>query len=258
MNFLWFVFLSIIQGVTEFLPISSSGHLALIQIFFRRSDVSFMSFDIILHLGSLFAIFFYFKKDLREIIFYLNKYPKLLLNILIGTLPVCITGFFFKKIVEASFKSFLLIGICYFITAFSILLTYFFKKKKKSNTIENLSSFGAFIIGIFQSLAIFPGISRSGMTISAGILVGLDYQSSFFFSFLLAIFAIMGATIFEMPNFFKESIPVGYSILGILISFVVSYLSLSLLKKFLEKDKFILFGYYCLFLGLFIFLLLIL
>ena len=172
------VFLGLIQGLTEFLPISSSGHLVIGQklLGFEYPPVLFV---ILVHCGTLFAIIFYFNK--RIIVFY-KSYNNLRL-IFIGSLPAVLIGLFLNDYLEALFDSLIVVGLCFFITAGLLFLTNFVKKANKDfSKIDGITSFK---IGCLQALAILPGVSRSGSTISAGPWHGLKKETAFAFSFYL-------------------------------------------------------------------------
>jgi undecaprenyl-diphosphatase len=234
------------------LPISSSGHLVILQKFFGFSKAP-VSFDILLHLGTLIAVVFFFKKDLLDLIINWQKKTKLLFLILVGSLPAGFVGIFFKKQLENSFNSPLIVGIGYLVTAIFLFSTHFIRLKRLGS-LNQIKISDAFLIGIFQALAILPGISRSGSTIVAGRWRGLSESASFSFSFLLAIPAIIGAVILELPDIFANGNHLGYSLLGMLISAVIGLFSLKFLQNVLKNRKFFLFGFYCFSLGILILL----
>ena len=236
-----------IQGVTEFLPISSSGHLVIIQSLLGINQPG-NDFEILVHLGTLGSIFYVFQNDILEILRSLKKKStiKFLKLIILGTLPAVLVGLNFKNQIALLFENITNVSFALIFTGTVLVSTYFLKRRDLKN------SFGkAFLIGVFQSIAIIPGISRSGMTISMALLLGLSPKKAAKFSFMLAIPAISGAgilTALDTTNGF--SLP--YSILfgGLISSFLVGVLSLKILMKLLKDGKFHFFGVYCVLIGL--------
>ncbi len=248
------VLLGIVQGVTEFLPISSSGHLVLVQNWLQIHPPPFY-FDIFVHLITLTAIVYYFRSQIQKII---DKQDwKLIKHILVGTIPITIIGLIAADYIENFFLSSLVAGIGFLITAvFNFAAAEKYAKKTK---VQSLNNSKVVLIGVMQSLAILPGISRSGATLFGGSLTKISKQKALEFSFLLAIPAILAANIFYTlmssgSNLFLSEIH-DYSLLvylaGGLVCFVTSLASLNLLKKVLDTSKYHFFGWYCLILGLF-------
>ena len=245
MTFLQSVFLAVIQGLTEFLPVSSSGHLVFFQKILGIVQPP-VFFDILLHLGTLGAIVVFFRKEIRDLLFHWQRQLKTWLFLFLGSIPATLAGFFFNSKIELFFNSLWLVGIAWVIFGSWLLLTSKLTKGKKTRSMTWKDSL---FIGIFQALALLPGISRSGSTISAGLIRQQPRESAFRFSFLLAIPAILGATVLEMKEVgLKEAFsPVAF--LSMLIAGVVGYLTLVLLQKALRSEKFYLFGFYCLAIG---------
>lgn len=245
MNIIQALILGIIQGITEWLPISSSGHLVLAQQYFGL-DVP-LAFDVILHLGTLLVVFIVFWKDILEIAksslkFRWDENTKLLLFIIIGTIPIALVGFFFRDFIKSLFESVLAVGIALLVTGTVLFLTKFTKDKTKLNWWK------ALIVGIAQAFALIPGISRSGSTISAGLYLGIKREKIAKFSFLMFIPAMIGATILEIGEIVNvELMP---TIVGTLTSIIVGYISLKWLLKIIQKGKFHYFSYYCWILGI--------
>lgn len=243
--------LGVIQGITEFLPISSSGHLALVQNWLQIYPPPFY-FDVFIHLISLIAIIYFFKKQIQRI--FKNRDWRLVSHILIGSLPIFIAGFFIRHSAESLFSSSLIAGIGLLITAGLNLFTA--QKYLKQKQEKKLNSPKALLVGIAQVFAIIPGISRSGSTLFGSSLTGISKTKTLEFSFLLAIPAILAANVFyiliSIENVMQQlsavSIP-AYAAGG-LICFFTSLASLKLLKKTLNNSKYHLFGWYCLVLGL--------
>ena len=250
MNILQAIILSIVQGITEFLPISSSGHLAIFQIFWQLPDAP-IAFNALLHFGTLGAILAIFHQEIKKIL--QKKNWKLIKLIIIGTIPAAIFGFFFQSTIEAQFSSLKFISFSFLITASFLISTRIFKTTSEHLEIKNLSYFDALIIGIAQATALFPGISRSGITISTGLLRKLKPEIAYKFSFLLAIPVILGAFILQIPGLIQQ----GHNnyliyILGTLISFLTGIISLKILEKILKKGKLFWFSLYLIILSVLI------
>lgn len=239
------VFLAIVQGLTEFLPVSSSGHLVIFQKIFGFEEPPFF-FDVLVHVGTLGAILVFF----RDKIFALFKNKKFLLLLFLGTLPVCLLALILEGLISQIFNSLKLVGFSYLIMALILFSTRFLKKQAKE--IKNLGWPDALFIGAFQALAILPGISRSGATISAGLWRGFEKDSAFDFSFFLGILAISGAFVFKIGKLTTLVSPNGLvnELLGMLVAGIVGYFSLKTLKNFIGKGRLYLFGFYCLAIGL--------
>lgn len=244
MNYAQAIILAIVQGVTEFLPISSSGHLVILQKLFNFSQPPVL-FDIFVHVGTLGAIIIYFKKELKIII----RKNKILLMVVIGTLPAVVIGFFLQNYILQIFNSLRMVGISLLITAGLLFSSKFIKEP--SRDFKYLNWKDALFVGFFQALAILPGVSRSGSTIVSGLWRGLKRENAFIFSFSLAIPAILGALALQVPALFDS--PYFYlnqSILGMIVAGIVGYFTLRILEKTLKSTKFHWFSVYCLILGL--------
>jgi len=229
--------LAIIQGITEWLPISSSGHLALIQHLFGISPPLF--FDIALHFGTLLSVVVYFWKDILGLARQLNT----VILLIIATLPTAIIGLLMKDFFASFYSNLIMVGIALLISGSLLFLTRYAKPGRSLN--PKL----AFIIGIIQGCAVAPGISRSGSTISAGMLLGLDKNDAARFSFILSIPAILGATLLEGKDIALDSIDLGPTILGVAVAAFVGYLSIGFLLNLIRRGNFSLFSYYCFALG---------
>jgi len=232
------IILAIIQGLTEFLPISSSGHLAIFSNFFSEVNISFY---ILMHFSSLLAVLLFLRKEIKKI-FSENK--KYLIYIVIGILPAGIFGFLFKDFIERTFSSLLYISIGFFLTSIFLFLTKIKIKEKKIN-LKN-----SFFVGIFQVLALFPGVSRSGITISSAKIFGIKNKESFNFSFLMFIPLVIGALFIDI---YEAGFSLSLNFLvPFIICFFVSYLSLTFLNKILKKSNLWIFGIYCFLIGIFV------
>jgi len=231
------VFLAIIQAVTEFLPISSSGHLALISNLMGKPDLFFIT---TLHLASLLAVLIFLRKEIRQLLSFDKKYHKLWLYLILASIPAVLFGFLFKKTIEVSLSSFLVLGVSFFFTGIILLSTKFAHEYSKLNWKNSL------VIGLFQILALFPGVSRSGMTISAGLFSGLKREKAVRFSFLLFIPVALGAMILELGEaYFSFSLLVSF-----VICFILSYVFLNVLYIVVKNGKFWLFSIYAFIVGL--------
>jgi undecaprenyl-diphosphatase len=256
-QFISSVILAIIQGISEWFPISSSGHLVLFSKILGFSNS--VSFDVALHFGTLMAVFVYFGKEIIDIIESMLKRNwnspngRLGLLLIIATIPAAVIGFIFKKIFESSFNSLLIVAIGFGITSLILFIASidFRKNKKKLPSYKD-----SWLIGIAQAIAIFPGISRSGSTISTGTLLGLDNKSAMKFSFLLSIPAIFGASILELGN---QPLPSSF-VIPTIVSFIFGILSIHFLLKIVSNSKknFIWFGIYTLLLCILILIYLLL
>jgi len=234
MTFFQAIFLGIIQGLTEFLPISSSGHLVIFQKILGLKPP--VLFDILVHVGTLGAILVFFNNRLKK--FFTLQY---LWYLGIGTVPAVISGLFFLGYLEIIFASTRLVAVSLLITAGLLFSTKIKTSRKKLKTLNALRSFW---VGVFQ------GISRSGATISAGLLSGLSRKEAFEFSFILAIPATLGALLTQIPGLnvsLNRGILAGGA--GMVTAGLVGWFCLKLLEKMLRSKKFWLFGFYCLIVG---------
>ncbi|MCK5416461.1 undecaprenyl-diphosphatase UppP [Candidatus Parcubacteria bacterium] len=227
----------VIQGATEFLPVSSSGHLVLLHDFFDLDISSELSFDIVLHFATILAVIIFFRKDvirlLKSWIFSLfgkkNQDSKLAWLIILGTIPAAIFGLLLSDYIEKYLRNpFVVVFMLVFV---GILFFVFENIAKKTKEIESLNVKKVLLIGFAQALALIPGTSRSGATILAGLGIGLKREVAIKFSFLLSIPIILGANLKEMPEFFK--VEMAESELMILtIAFIFSFISGILTIKF--------------------------
>ncbi len=248
-EFVKIILLSVVQGITEFLPISSSGHLVISQhvLGFQEDN---LYYTIVLHAGTLGSIIVYYAKDLLTII--KRKQLQIIVCVVIGTLPLIVVGLIIKPILENYFSSLLLVSVCLAITA--VLLLFVHKSDNQKKTIEEMSWRDALIIGLSQCVAILPGVSRSGTMISVGTRLGFSNEAAARFSFYMAIPAIFGAVLLETIDLVKEyatapemlSVSIPLTFIGLIVSFLVGYTALKLLLSMLKAKKFSYFGYYCL------------
>lgn len=240
MNNLTALLLGFVQGLTEFLPVSSSGHLVIIQSIIPGFSQPGVLFDTLLHFGTLFAVIIYFRKKLLS---YINI--KFITLLVVGSIPAVLVGFLFKDQIDVLFGSVKVVGYSLLVTGVFNLLTDKFKTKGDSITNRN-----ALVTGLAQAVAIIPGISRSGSTIFALVAQGINKKRAAEFSFLLSIPAILGANILEIykNGFLGIGNLLSYT-LGFISSFVFGLLSIIFIFKIISKGKFEYFAYYCFFLG---------
>lgn len=222
--------LAFVQGVAEFLPISSDGHLNLVQHLFGLTPS--LSFDVFLHTATFFSVLFYFRKKLNYL---LSNLP----YIIVGTIPAVIVGFFFKDQIISLFATPKLLPWFFLITAICVFSTKLVKKQDKK-----ITYLSAFIIGIFQAVAILPGVSRSGLTIFSGILLGLFPVNAFNFSFALFIPVSVGAILLEINNILSPGLLTINNLIAFIFAFLIGLLALKILEKVILSNKFWYFGVY--------------
>lgn len=242
------IILGTIQGLTEFLPISSSGHLVLGQAVLGV-DIPGNVFEVVVHMGTLFSILVVFRQDLWEILRTILQ-PKTLRFIgylIIGTIPAAIVGSFYKETIESAFDTVWIVGIALIVTGVLLVLTRWIRHRQ--NTLNLGTGLG---IGMAQALAIIPGMSRSGWTIATALLLGIKPAEAARFSFLLAIPAIVGAGLLTMLDWdaaVNHDLNILIVITGFIASFLVGWGSLAWLLRILRSGKFHWFGIYCILVG---------
>ena len=220
------------------MPVSSSGHLVIAQHFFGLQPP--VIFDILVHVGTLGAIVFYFRRELKVFC-----RPRLFWLLVIGSLPAGIVGLFLQTRIEVLFSSLQLVGVSLALTSLLLFSTKFAGRGKIE--LRSLNWSKALIVGFLQALAVLPGISRSGATITAGLWCQFKPQTAFHFSFFLAIPAIIGALILQIPDLIAQpSFFLVQGFLGMVIAGGVGYITLKSLETILVKAKFWAFGFYCL------------
>lgn len=243
------IILGIIQGLTEFLPVSSSGHLAILENYFGIADPVVLA--IFLHFGTFLATLVFFSRPITELLKGVFKREKqsinYVLNIIIGSIPIVIFALLLRTQIEQTFKDMTLVSIFLGITGLVLIMTMVCKKYNK-----RISAFSALVIGLAQMFALFPGISRSGMTISAGLFSKVSPEESFKFSFLLSLPAILGANLLELRKISVIDDPISI-LIGMFFSFVFGLIALMILRRLVHK-YFHLFGIYCLVVSIFILL----
>ena len=258
------VLLAVLQGLTEFLPVSSSGHLVLAQQLLNLHNPQIVSFDIFVHFGTLISVVIVFWNDiieiLRSFIKALKKYKAkeehkkteyfhLGIAIIIGTIPAGVIGLAFHRQIEEIFTDPKFVAMNIVITGLILFLTRL-AKPVKGKKVGILSSI---IIGFAQMVAILPGISRSGLTMSAALFLKISPVQAARFSFLLSIPVIAGATLLATFKLIADGTSIGYLqiIIGIAVSAIAGYVAIKLLLRIMEKGKFSWFSLYCLVIGIF-------
>jgi undecaprenyl-diphosphatase len=269
-DILYQLFMGLLQGLTEWLPVSSSGHLVVAQHFFDVKERTL--FDAILHLGTLLAMTMYFRKDIKPLLSF--KKP-LTFKIIIASIPIILIGFIFADVIEDAFAdtsiaaTFLIINGC-------VLMVHLFldrkskgefdkhgkegKNEEQKNTknsktnneegnkeLHNISMKNTILIGLFQIFALFPGISRSGTTITTGRILKLDWKTAAKFSFFISFLPVAGAVWFKVLTAWEEFEPI--YLLGFFVAFVVGYASIDIMMKILSRGQFHYFGIYTIIIG---------
>ena len=257
MSWLEALVLGIVQGLTEYLPVSSSGHLAIGSALFGIEGEENLAFTIVVHVATVFSTLVILWKEIEWIFrglfkFEMNSETRYAINILISMIPIGIVGVFFKDTVEAIFGSGLLIvGCMLLVTAALLAFSYYAKPRQK----ENISMKDAFIIGLSQACAVLPGLSRSGTTIATGLLLGNNKAKLAQFSFLMVIPPILGEALLDILKLVKgEDIAGDIPTLSLVVGFVAAFLSGCLACKWMinivKKGKLIYFAIYCAIVGL--------
>ncbi len=263
MNYLEAILLGIVQGLTEFLPVSSSGHLVILQHLFKLDPESpaMIMFDLAVHLGTVVAVLFFFRRSIARYFRHLHKSlsglnePVKLLHAsasvrftVLAFTAIFATGIVYvllHDVIAEGFEKPWIVAVCWIITGSILILT----DRKRPNR-KGLRDFGilmALVVGLAQGAAMFPGISRSGSTICAGVLLGLHRRWAGEFSFLIGVPTIIGASLIEGIKFFREghTISWGPTIIGSIVSAIVGLAALALLIWALRKAKLKVFAVYC-------------
>jgi len=255
------IILGTLQGITEFLPVSSSGHLIIMENFLNTpiTPEHLATFDIILHGGSLLAILAYFWRDWVAAIKELFSVVKaktifktsLMFKLVLGTIPAIIIGLIFSKSIMGSLREIHQIGIWFMITALFYLIADW---KYKDNTNDNITPKKSLIIGFAQAAALIPSVSRSGATIATGMLLGLKRNAAAKFSFLLGGISILAANVYALVSIEKGIVmpPLDFTLIGFVTSFIFSLLAIAFLIKYLEKHTLRVFALYLLIVGVLI------
>jgi len=250
--------LGVVQGATEFLPISSSGHLALSRMFFGWEFDALLAFDLMLHCATVLVVLIFFRNDIVTL---LTQWLKGFFSresrasegwhygwaVLAGSVVTACIALPLKDAVEAAMESRLAVGIGLLITAGLLCIAPLFSEREKNSLLKV-----ALFVGLIQGMADFPGVSRSGSTIAAALFMGMSAPNAFRLSFLMAVPAIVGASLLELTQIMRNpalTLPNGW-ILAAFAAFLVGYLALALLRRLVLSGKWAYFGVYCFFLGM--------
>lgn len=264
MSILLAIVLGLVQGLTEFLPVSSSGHLVLVQTLFGGGDVEtdYMLFDVLLHLGTLISVVIAFWGDIRELFFEFfgwirdgfkingHPYRRFLLMVIIAVLPMFLIVPF-KSTLEAAFSSPRVVGIMLLLTAVILLLSERARKRQKDE--KNATWFDALCVGIAQCFAVIPGLSRSGTTICAGLFRGFSREFAVRFAFILSIPVVLGANILEIGEAIAtppaKPVALYIYIIGIAVAMLSGLAAIKLVKYVSKSGNFRPFAVYCTVIG---------
>ncbi|HMK54163.1 MAG TPA: undecaprenyl-diphosphatase UppP [Methanobacteriaceae archaeon] len=260
MNIIQAIILGMVQGLTEFLPVSSSAHLVLVPDLMGVK--SSLSFDTLLHLGTLIAVVSYFWSDIIAIIksFFsslvdltrgkfkeeikTDPFKRLSWLVIVGTIPAGLMGILLKHQFETLFSSVIAVGVFLIITGF--ILWGAERMPKGNKEVKEMSFTNSLIVGIAQGCAIAPGISRSGATIATGLFLGFDRETAARYSFLLSIPAILGAALVQAKDLTTGfDVSAGVFIAGLLSSIIFGYLAVRFMMGYIKKHSLVLFAYYC-------------
>ena len=235
------IILGFIQGLTEFFPVSSTAHLIILPWFFEwKGDVNTLTFDVALHGGTLTALLFCFWKDWVELF---TKKQKLLGMIILASIPAGVAGFFLNDIVEKSLREPLVISVMLVAVGFVMLAA---EKVAKYKDMEKVDYFDALLIGIAQATALVPGVSRSGITISAGLFKGFKREAAARFSFLISTPIIAGAALLHLRKLLTGPAIYDFQLFaaGLITSFITGIFAIKFLLAFLKKYPLNIFVYY--------------
>ena len=262
MTYFQAIILGLIQGLAEFLPISSSGHLALLQYFFGISGENVLSFTVLLHLGTLFSVFFIYWKDIVELVKELfatirdictGKGPRINATptrrmgfmIIVATIPTALIGLLFEDYFESLYTS--LVGICLGLIFTGIILLVAERTGKQDKDIMTLKFRHAVFVGIMQGIAICPGVSRSGSTLFGSLITGLDRATAVKFAFLISIPSILGSVILEAPDAFAGGVDMGLigpMIAGVVVAAISGIVAIKAMIRVVTGKKLIGFSIY--------------
>ena len=266
MDIIQAIILGIVQGLTEFLPVSSSAHLVFVPEILKVQ--SSLVFDTILHVGSLVAVVIYFWKDIIHMLksFFSSlmdiprrqfregikedKFKKLAWFVIIGTIPAGLAGVLFKDTFEALFNDVFIVGFFLIITGFLLWGSEMMSRRVNNKTsLKEMSVKSSILIGIAQAFAIAPGISRSGATISAGLFLGIERELAARYSFLLSIPAILGAALVQMKDISTIDVSATVFIAGFIAAAVTGYIAIKIVLKLIQEKNLLIFAYYCWIIG---------
>ena len=263
MTILQAIILGIVQGLTEFLPVSSSGHLVLVEHLLRVPPTTDIAFEVFVHFGTLASVVVVLWNDIVQMVRSLfiafrglhvatqyreNEYFRLGVFIVLGSIPAAVIGLRFEDSVSAAFTDPKLVAVMLVLTGLILFLT----RLASQPSGKRIGIISALIIGMAQAFAIIPGISRSGSTISMGMYLRISPLQAARFSFLLSVPVIAGATLLKTKEIFENGFSIDYFLpifIGTVVSFGSGYFAIKFLLRIVEKGKFSVFAYYCLFVG---------
>ena len=281
MTILQAVLLGFVQGITEFLPVSSSGHLSILQNIFHMNTEGSVLFNIFLHLGTLLVVFVVFRKDIWKLILAVfgmigdclsnlaafikngkleeplpyrkivgTNYRKFAILLILSTIPTGIMGILGKDLIAEASAGLLVPGICLLITGAVLIFSDTLKDGNKIP--KDVSYPWALLIGVFQGLATLPGLSRSGSTITGCLLAGMNRSFAVRYSFILSIPAVLGAAVLELSDIPQQTSPetIGIYLIGAAVAAAVGFLCIRLMLSMVRKRRFKFFGFYCIAAGI--------
>jgi len=254
MNIFEAIFFGLIQGLTEFLPVSSSGHLALFKHLFEIDFEKFgMSFDISLHIATIIAVIIVLRKDIWEIL--KKPFQKVTLYIIIATIPAAVIGVLFNDKVEAVGSVLWMVGVCFLVTGvvlyFSDVIS---KSKSEKRPLSEATLKDAVFTGCAQAVGVLPGISRSGSTISGGLISGMSREAATRFSFLMSIPIILGSCVFDLKDVFSTGIEAEIimpTLVGMIAAGISGFLACKFMINYIKKKGMKIFVYYMFAVGIF-------
>lgn len=268
MTYFQAIILGLAQGLSEFLPISSSGHLALLQYFFGISAENVLPFAVLLHLGTLVSVFIIYWKDIVELVKELgavikdlftgkglrinaNPTRRLGFMIIVATIPTAVIGLVFNDLFSALYLSLAAIGTGLLITGTILFIAE--KMGKNNKSVKEMKFRNAFFVGVMQGIAICPGISRSGSTLFGGLISGLNKEFAVKFAFLISIPSILGSVIVEAPDAFRAGMDIsliGPVIVGVIVSALSGLFAIKAMIKLVSNKRLIGFSFYTWALGI--------
>jgi undecaprenyl-diphosphatase len=245
MNAVQAIVLGLVQGLTEFLPISSSGHLRIVPAFFGWEDPG-AAFTAVIQLGTMAAVLLYFRADLWRIAtVWLRSLrdpsvrgeidARMGWYIILGTIPISVLGLAFKDAIETEFRALEIIGVT--LIVFGLVMLGAEAVSRRDRSLRDITARDGLVIGFAQALALVPGVSRSGATISAGLLLNFDRAAAARYSFLLSVPAVVLSGLFELRHAGEGNLPIGATIIATALAFVSGYASIAFLLRYLERHS---------------------
>lgn len=249
------IILGIVQGFTEFLPVSSSGHLVLLQRIFKIEEGA-LTFDIALHLATLIAVMVVYRKKIFEMI--KSPLSKLPVYIVVGTIPIAVFGLLLNDLIESFFETGATLGVGFIFTG--LILMYADSTGKKARKLDQMKIRDPLLVGASQAIAMLPAVSRSGMTISTALALGIERKTAADFSFLLSIPAILGAVVVDIYKFIKTgenaftAIEAAPFVFGMIFAAITGFIAVKAMINLIQKQKLKYFSYYLWIIGAFVLL----